>query len=192
MDFTFRARITYNNTRGDTMTPKELNRLVKKLQQGQMNVFDEIYHETKVAVFHTIRNILQDRSLSEDIMQDTYLKALEKIHSFKPTFSFTSWIVTIARNLALNEYNKRRKEMMIDASEHETLFGHKDNTSEKEMIVQEMMEILSQEEREVVILHVVGDLKHREVADILGKPLGTITWMYNNAIKKIQQVYGKE
>ena len=84
------------------MTSKELNLLVKSLQNGNMTVFDSIYHETKGIVYYTILNILKDKSLSEDIMQDCYLKALEKIHSFKPTFSFKSWIVVSARNLALN------------------------------------------------------------------------------------------
>ena len=69
-----------------------LNNLIKLLQSGDMAVFDNVYHETKSVVYYAILNILKDKSLSEDIMQDTYLKALEKIHTFKPRYSFKSWI----------------------------------------------------------------------------------------------------
>jgi RNA polymerase sigma-70 factor (ECF subfamily) len=192
MDFTYYIDIAYNKARGDIMSPTQLNRLVKRLQSGDMDVFDSIYHETKKPVYHTILAILKDRSLSEDIMQDTYLKALAKIHSFTPRYSFTSWIVTIARNLALNEYKRRQREVQIDVTENENLFGTTEENAETQLIVEEMLNSVSEEEREVIILHVVADLKHREIAEILGKPLGTITWMYNNAINKIKQEFGKE
>ena len=173
------------------MTTKELNDLVKKLQSGNLDVFDDIYYETKSIVYYTILTILKDKSLSEDIMQDTYLKALEKIHSFKPRYSFKSWIVTIARNLSINEFNRRKRELSYDPNVDEYIFGSTESTSENELIVKQMIETLKEDEREIVILHVIGDLKHREIAEIVGKPLGTVTWMYNQAIKKLKNEYGE-
>jgi len=169
------------------MTPKELNNLVRKLQNGDMAVFDAIYYETKSFVYYTILQIVKDRSLAEDLMQDTYLKGLEKIHSFKATYSFKSWLVMIARNLAINEYNRRKRELSFDPNEDEYIFGTVESGSEKQLIVKEMLELLKPEEQEIVILHVIGDLKHREIAAMLGKPLGTITWTYNQAINKLRE-----
>ena len=173
------------------MTTKELNNLIKLLQNGDMAVFDNIYHETKSVVYYAILNILKDKSLSEDIMQDTYLKALEKIHTFKPRYSFKSWIVMIARNLAINEYNRRKRELSFDPNKDEYIFGSSESNSEKELIVKQMIEYLKEDEREIVLLHVVGDLKHREIAEIVNKPLGTVTWIYNQAIKKLKNEYGE-
>ena len=171
------------------MTTKEIKQLVKVLQSGDMTVFDDIYHHTKNIVYYTIFNILKDSNMSEDIMQDTYLKALEKIHYYKPTHSFKSWIVTIARNLALNEYNKRKKDMNVDITVDEYVFGSVESSSEKEMMIKEMLTTLDKIEREIVVLHVIGDLKHREIAEIVEKPLGTVTWLYNQAIKKLKSKY---
>ena len=173
------------------MTTKELNNLIKLLQNGDMAVFDNVYHETKSVVYYAILNILKDKSLSEDIMQDTYLKALEKIQTFKPRYSFKSWIVMIARNLAINEYNRRKRELSFDPNQDEYIFGSSESTSEKELIVKQMIEYLKDDEREIVLLHVVGDLKHREIAEIVNKPLGTVTWIYNQAIKKLKNEYGE-
>lgn len=171
------------------MTAKELNKLVKELQNGNMSVFDAIYYDTKSLVYYTILNIVKDSSLAEDILQETYLKALEKIHSFKPKFSFMSWLVVIARNLAINEYNKRKRELSFDPSVDEYIFGSIEASSEKELIVKEMLEFLNEEEREIVVMKIIGDMKHREIADVLGKPLGTVTWVYNEAIKRLQNQF---
>ncbi len=173
------------------MNSKELNKLILNLQKGDMSVFDIMYHETKSVVYYTILSILKDKSRSEDIMQDTYLKALNKIHSFKPRYGFKSWIVTIARNLAINEYNRRKRELSYDPSVDDFIFGQQESTSEKELIVKEILDSLDEVEREVVVMHVLGDMKHREIADILKRPLGTITWIYNKAIKKAKEKFGE-
>lgn len=173
------------------MTPRELNKLVKQLQNGNLDVFDAIYFETKSFVFYTILNVVKDYSLAEDLMQDTYLKALEKIHSFKPSYSFKSWIVQVAKNLAINEYNRRKKVQSFDPSENDVIFGTEESTSEKKLIAEEMLNSLDEFEREIVIMHVIGDLKHREIAELLDKPLGTITWTYQQAIRKIRNEFGE-
>ncbi|MCK5388186.1 MAG: RNA polymerase sigma factor [Candidatus Izimaplasma sp.] len=168
------------------MVKKDINELVKQLQNGNIEVFDDIYYQTKNIVYYSIFIILKDCQLSEDIMQDTYLKALNKIHTYKRKAHFKSWLVTIAKNLAINEFNRRKREMLIDISDQEYIFGSTASTSENEVLITQIFKILSDTEKEVVLLHVVGDLKHREIAAILNKPLGTVTWTYNQAIKKLR------
>ena len=168
------------------MVKNDINELVKQLQNGNIEVFDDIYYQTKNIVYYSIFIILKDYQLSEDIMQDTYLKALNKIHTYKRKAHFKSWIVTIAKNLAINEYNRRKREMLIDINEKEYLLGNTASTVENEVLIKQIFKVLSDIEKEVVLLHVVGDLKHREIAKLLNKPLGTITWMYNQAIKKLK------
>ena len=53
------------------------------------------------------------------------------------------------------------------------------------------METLEGAELEVFLLHVIDELKHREIAKIMNKPLGTITWIYNNAVKKMKRKVGE-
>lgn len=168
------------------MAKNDINELVKQLQNGNIEVFDDIYYQTKNIIYYSIFIILKDHQLSEDIMQDTYLKALNKIHTYKRKAHFKSWIVTIAKNLAINEYNRRKKEMLIDLNEKEYILGNTASTVENEILIKQIFKVLSDIEKEVVLLHVVGDLKHREIAKLLNKPLGTITWMYNQAIKKLK------
>ena len=48
---------------------------------------------------------------------------------------------------------------------------------------------LNEDEREIVIMHVIGDMKYREIAEVIGTPIGTISWKYNEAIKKLKNKY---
>ena len=168
------------------MSNSDIKILVKKLQSGDMTVFDDLYYLTKDIVFYSILGILKDYSLSEDIMQDTYLKALSKIHSYKPTHSFKAWIVTIGKNLAINEFNRRKRETSIDIQTDEMLLGQTESRSENQILIEQIFRVLNDTEREIVLLHVVGDLKHREIAKLLNKPLGTVTWSYKNSLEKLK------
>ncbi|MCF7927263.1 MAG: RNA polymerase sigma factor [Candidatus Izimaplasma sp.] len=173
------------------MTNNELNQLAKQLRQGNKSVFDDIYHETKDVVFYTILGILKDRSLSEDVMQDVYIQVLKKIKSFKPKYVFKSWVITIAKNMSYNVYNRRKKEVAFDATDDAYIFGSVANNSEKELMVKEMLESLDEDEREIVILKVIGDFTHKAIAKKKEMPLGTVTWKYNEALKKLKETYRK-
>ena len=168
------------------MANNDINELVRQLQNGNIEVFDDIYYQTKDIVYYSIFIILKDNQLSEDIMQDTYLKALNKIHTYKRRAHFKSWLITIAKNLAINEFNRRKKEMLIDISENEYILGSCSSTAENEVLINQIFTVLSETEKEIVMLHIIGDMKHREIAILLNKPLGTITWTYNKAIKKLR------
>lgn len=121
-------------------------------------------------------------------MQDTYLKFLNNIHKYKDKTNVIAFIVTIARNLAINEYNKNKKEVHYDLSLYEEEIVSK---TEETPLLDLVYETLSGIELEVFILHVIDDLKHREIAKIMKKPLGTITWIYNKALKKMKEKVGE-
>ena len=168
------------------MAKNDIDVLVKELQNGNIEAFDSIYYQTKNIVFYSIFIILKDYQLSEDIMQDTYLKALSKIHTYRRKAHFKSWLITIAKNLAINEFNRRKREMLIDLNENEYMLGSSASTVENEVLINQIFKVLSDTEKEIVLLHVIGDLKHREIGKLLDKPIGTVTWIYNKAIKKLQ------
>lgn len=168
------------------MAKDPLKHHIKQLKAGQMDAFDEVYHQTKSSVYYTILAILKDPSLSEDIMQETYLKALEKIHQFQPNYMFVTWLTTIAKNLAINTYNKRKRELSMDDQESDYLFPSTDDVY-KEAIIRELMVHLSEDERLIVLYHIVENYKFKDIANMLDKPLGTVTWSYQNALKKLRE-----
>lgn len=167
---------------------EQMNNIIRQLKSGNMDLFDDFYELTKKQVYVAIINIIKNKTICEDIMQDTYLKFLNNIHKYKDKTNVIAFIVTIARNLAINEYNKNKKEVHYDLSLYEEEIVSK---TEETPLLDLVYETLSRIELEVFILHVIDDLKHREIAKIMKKPLGTITWIYNKALKKMKEKVGE-
>ena len=167
-----------------------LNKAMKKLKHGDMRAFDVIYEETKRSVFFTILNILNDRDLSDDIMQDAYIAVVNKIDKYEENTNARNWIITIAKNLALNEYNRRKKVLMVDYGENEHMAGASyDKHNIDTPLFDLARKILKEDELNILILIIVENMKRKEVSKMLDIPIGTVTWKYNEAIKKIKVEY---
>ncbi len=167
---------------------KSLEQYIVKLKNGDSDAFNKIYELTFRKIYFVALPILRDKSLAEDIVQDTYLKFFEKLYSYKAKNS-QAYLLTIARNLAINEYNRRKK--ITRNIDLDTKTFSYDNYLEislanKELIVS-ALSILSINERNIFLLHNLEHLTHREISLIINKPLGTVTWTYQQAIKKMRK-----
>jgi len=174
---------------------ESLNVLVRRLQAGDRDAFDEIYVQTKKPVYYAILSILRDPSLSEDIMQDTYLKFLQNPSAYQER-NFLAYLVTIARHLAINEYHSRKRTDLADdletLRELPTLEGSPETDYVKRTLIDRALSVLDPLEKNVVLLYNIADLTHKEIALALGKPIGTITWTYAKALRKIREALRKE
>ena len=170
----------------------KLDREVERLRAGDRDALERIYDQTYRAVFYAIYYILKDRAASEDILQETYLAAYRKLDRFQGG-NLTGWLVTIGKNLAINEYQKRRKEINVDFQENESLFGvYRVEERTETPLIDLADKILSEEEFQILALCAVAGYKRREVAEILKIPLGTVTWRYHEAIKKLKAQWREE
>lgn len=159
----------------------KLDELVKEFLSGNANAFDLIYEETKHSVYLSIYSIIQNRSTIDDLMQDTYLKALDSISSYKLGSNFKAWISKIAHNNAINHYNKYSKVTMLD-DEHVELISANDSTP----LIDSALEILDGKEKDIFIYRIVLDYKFKDIANILDINLKTAFYLYKKAINKIK------
>ncbi len=126
-------------------------------------------------------------------MQDTFVSFLENIDRIDDNVSSLGYLMKISRNKALTYYRKKKKEIYLDQYENEGMYGSVSLTwNYATELINKIKEILNHKEYEVFILKVMNDHTHQEIAKILHKPLGTILWIYNNAIKKLQKGFGEE
>ena len=163
-----------------------LSHHIEALKQKDQLAFEAIYHDTKHAVFAMILPIVKDRSLAEDVMQETYIKMVENINRYNKKYKFINWLLTIAKNQAIDYYRKRKSELS-DSSEHLDLYSDSSTPIETKLEAKYYLSLLTDEERQIVLLKTVGNMKHRDIALMLEKPIGTITWKYNEAIKKMKE-----
>ncbi len=169
----------------------DYDRYVDALIERDNEAFNVIYENTKKGVFSIIISIVNNRAATEDLMQDTYMKMIQKIKLYKKGRNFYAWLLQIAKNTALDYYRKEHRMTNVDPQENEYLFDTPYDTS-NDYEVKEMIKDLDQDEQQVVLLRIVSNLKFRTIAKTLDKPLGTVLWLYNKAVKKLQNIHREE
>jgi RNA polymerase sigma-70 factor (ECF subfamily) len=156
--------------------------LIKKDNEA----FEFVYENTKKGVFSMIISIVKNKAVTEDLMQDTYIKMIEKIHTYKRGRNFNAWLIQIAKNNALDYYRKHKRETIYDPQEQE--YYHKDlKTDPVTYTVLDLVKPLDDIEKQIVLLRAVSEMKFKDIAKIVDRPLGTVLWLYNKAIKTLQE-----
>lgn len=138
-----------------------------------------------------IRSIIKDQALAEDAMQETYIKAITNIRSYKKNGKFLAWISSIAYHTAIDTYRNHKHIIAIDPSENEDLFKREAPTYDEQALVEELLSKLDDESRKIVMMHVIGELTFRNISEIINKSLGTVLWLYNKAMKQLRKEAGR-
>ena len=168
----------------------DINILIEKLIQRDNQAFETIYYRTNKMIYSIIITIAKDEMVTEDLMQETYIKMIKSIHSFKRGKNFNTWLGTIARNLAIDYYRRNQKTITVDIQEEgQLLFSNQSVNEDIKAEALELLNHLNEDEQLIVTLRVVNELTFKEISEITQRPLGTVIWSYNNSISKLSKQY---
>ena len=181
--------------------------LISRFQAGDKNAYVELVNRYKDKLTNFVYYFLKDEELSEDIVQDTFIRLYEKKHYYKPVAKFSTWIYTIARNLANTELRKKNRvrtmylsQLNNDMKNYELKSKDQSLNSkiENEYLLDKLnlaIDRLPQNHKTVIILRDIQGLNYEEISNILGVPLGTIKSRINRARLKLQidlKIFKKE
>lgn len=168
--------------------PELSDELIAKTGEGDSEAFRLLYSLTDRAVYGFILSILKNQHDAEDVMQDTYLKIRECAHLYKPMGKPMAWIFTIARNCALMKIRRDKKIVELTPREDVDEKGF-DQVSDLEdrLVLEAAFGVLDDTQRQIVMLHAVSGIKHREIAEILELPLSTVLSKYARALSKLKK-----
>ena len=163
--------------------------LLIRMSRGEVDAMGELYELIRTDVFSYALSKLGDRAGAEDILHDTFIQIWKNATLYRPMGKPLAWIFTVEMNLIRRRRILSGRILTLDESvdtgaEEE---NPADTVINSEM-VRYLLSALSEDEREIVILYVVSGLKHREIADLLGKPLSTVISRYNRAMKKLKKM----
>jgi len=163
-----------------------LDKLMRRLIDGDSSVFEQIYEQTRKSVYYTALSVLRDKQLAEDVMQTTYLRVLKSAKSYQAGTNAAAWIARIARNEALNTAKSRAREQSVDTTENAAIFGssHQDDYG---LLIDAARRTLPEDEFTILMLVTTGGFKRREIGEMLDMPIPTVTWKYNNAIARLRK-----
>ncbi|MDX9691710.1 MAG: RNA polymerase sigma factor [Acholeplasmataceae bacterium] len=161
---------------------KYIDMLIKKDEQA----FELIYQRTKKGVYSVAFSIVKSHQITEDLMQDVYMKMMKTIDQYQKNTNFYNWLLQMTKNTALDYYRKYSKQIHLDTEDFNQTFRSTENQPDEETKFNQIINVLDEEEKMIVFLKVVDEMKHKDIAKLLNKPIGTIQYIYNQAIKKMQ------
>lgn len=186
------------------MDERQFEKAVARMVQGDKTGLKEIYEHYAGYIYRIIYEVLQNKENAEDVTSDFFIRLWDKAEQFKPGSGHRGYLATIARNMAIDFLRKYRKEELTallqelgdDFKEEEKtgtgllpegMGSRVEREVIEEMTIRQALETLKPSERQIVSLKVLGEMTFKEIAGCMGIPMGTVTWKYQNAIKKLRR-----
>ncbi len=153
--------------------------LIRQVQDGDEMAFAEIVRIYKNKIVNFLFQLTSDYQKAVELSQETFMRVYFKANKYKPVAPFSSWIYTIASNLAKTEMKKTRKSQAISLEEVQNTIPIEDtsNNPSNSGLVRNLREALSNlhpRYRIPVILKDVEGFSQEEIAEILNRPIGTV------------------
>ncbi len=174
--------------------------LIARFQEGDLYAFDIIVQRYKDPLINFVYHFLGDRIDAEDVVQETFLRVYRNKHLYRNIAKFSTWIYTIASNLAKTELRRRRRRRLLSLSslgfedkDYEPVDEHM-RTPEKivdsemqQKIIKKEIDDLPVKFKEVVVLRDVQEFSYEEISQILGIPIGTVKSRVNRGRLRLQK-----
>ncbi len=170
--------------------------LVARFRAGDESAIRDLYRDYGRVVFAIARRALNDRSLAEEAVQQTFLQAWRAAGSFDPSRDLAPWIYTIARRVCIDLYrreSRRQAEPLDSVAERDpSLVSQPGGIEEswQRWQVRTAIDRLPAEEREVVRLQHLQGFTHQEIAERTGVPLGTVKSRSHRAHRRLATLLG--
>lgn len=166
--------------------------LLAEAARSDANAFGELYERYYIRVYRYVYHRVGNASDAEDLTAVIFIKALEALGAFKPRHNgFAPWLFRIARNAVVDHYRRGRKHTQLEGIEQQASgadpVGHVlHNERSAELVV--LMEHLSRDQRDVVLMRYVADLSFTEIAVALGKKEPAVRMLLHRGLRRLKAV----
>ena len=178
----------------ENIDPSALDIYIRRIAAGDTRALESLYHETSASVYAYAVSVLKNVHDAEDVLHDCYLAVHSAAANYSSSGKPMAWLITIAKNLCFMKLRERKKK--AETEDEDFFINAQYNadsalTPEDAFILNECMNELSYEERQIVVLHVVSGFRHREIAAFLDMALPTVLSKYSRALKKLKKSLSK-
>lgn len=164
---------------------------MERMKYGDKSALHEIYEAYIGYIYSIVLQTVSNREDAEDVTSEFFMKLWRLADTYRGGNGHRAWMAAIARNMAVDLLRKRKREVLTEDFTDTMADNAPDESVEQEVIsdmsIRQALDTLKPNEREVVHLKIMGDMTYQEIADILKIPLGTVTWRYQSAIKKLRR-----
>lgn len=184
-------------------------KLLTQSRQGDSRAFEVLVERYRQELYHYLARMLSNRSLAEDVFQDTFLQVFLSIDRFDPDRRFRPWLFTIATNKARDQLRRNKRRDMASISAPLSTEKGQDRTyidllesgislpvdliegEETRRQVRELVDGLPQAMREVLLLAYFHGFSYKQIAEMLDIPLGTVKSRLHSAVGTFADRWGR-
>ncbi len=167
---------------------KRVEELLSDMANGDRSAMGRLYELIRADIYAFALSKFRRKDPAEDITHDTFVKLWQYAPAYTPMGKPMAWILTIEHNLIRQFAARASKTVTLEEEHTEDMSENMAESFVQGEFIKELMSNLGQTEREIVILHVLSGLKHREIAKLLELPLSTVLSKYQRSIKKLQMI----
>ena len=172
--------------------------LMLLFQGGNEDAYIELVNRYKDKLINFIFNYLGDQESSEDVVQETMIKLYQKKHYYKEIAKFSTWLYTIAKNLANTELRKRKQRKITLLSQFtadDKTYDLPSNDPELDQgiqtdivnkIIRTAVDQLSEKFKVVIVLRDIQGISYEDISEIINVPIGTVKSRINRARLQLQ------
>lgn len=161
----------------------QLEHWIRDISGGDRDALAQLYRATSSAVYAYALSILHQPADAEDALHDTYVALWGCAKDYRPQGKPMAWIMTVTRNICLKQ--KRQQKRYIALAEQTPIPPGADPADAA--MLRSCLAQLTDEERQIVVLHAIAELKHRQIAQLLGLKPSTVLSKYHRAIQKLKK-----
>ena len=163
--------------------------VARVVAQQDAAAFGELVRRHQSQVRNFLRKLTRDYVLADDLAQDAFIHAWDKLHTFTGRGSFIGWLLKVAYTSFLQSKRKsNRYGEILEQVGHQAETGSKQYTTESDEItdLDRFLAVLTEEERAVMILSYACGMSHREISDSADLPVGTVKSIIFRGKEKIR------
>ena len=181
----------------ESVTKNDDQRLITSLHEGRSEAFSEVVRSHYQAIFRFLVHLARDIHRAEDLVQETFGTAWERIASFQGRSSLETWLHRIAYTKFIDGQRTEQRAAKLRESMPASEISVEDPyqlalANDDARNLYRALDELSPANRTLLVLHYLQGLSYREIALVLNEPNGTIKWRMAEALKCLRPLVGKE
>ncbi len=177
------------------MSEEQFNSCIALIISEDRMGLKEIYEAYLSYIYRIILGVVGRKEDAEDITTEFFIKLFQTADKYKPGTGHKGYMATIARNMAIDFMRKNKREILesfttSDDEEYKPEPLANDNTEEEvleELSLTDALKVLNDKERIIIDMKILSEMTFQEISDSLHIPMGTVTWRYREAIKKLRR-----
>lgn len=168
-----------------------LGRVIDRCRDGDRDAFEEVVDRYGLQLLRTARLILRDQALAEDAIQETFIKAWQRIGTLRDQDP-GPWLTRIAMNESISAYRRRHRFQALTERFGRLSGGKHEVSTEQRLDLAHALDELTAEQRAAVALHYYQDLSVEDAARALRVPVDTLKSRLKTALRRLRELTGSE